>query len=283
MPIVLSQRIDKHSDYDDVPFYIYHFPKRYRNQLNLGDVFIYYQGDRWKKENRYYFGVGIIGAINVSSDQENYYAHILEGTAFSNKVPIYNPTGGFYESIAYNSVRNREKPPWQSSVRPISDSAFEAIIKASGVDSSDIVNSSFIEKENDPIKVIELLNDKYKDFTPHKKETFIKNHIDRGESVTNSLKKILGPKCQICDVEGFEKYNGGRYIEAHHISQLAKAVPDSLCSENVILLCPNCHREIHYGKEVLISDKGEYIFLQLSGLKKNLIHKNTVNYLRSLL
>jgi len=60
MKIILSQRIDIESEYQDVPFSSYHFPKRYRNQIHPGDQFIYYQGDRYKKEHRYYFGCGVI-------------------------------------------------------------------------------------------------------------------------------------------------------------------------------------------------------------------------------
>ena len=63
MPIILSQRIDLVSDYADKPYFRYHFPKRYRNQVKTGDVFVYYQGDSKKLENRYYFGWGVIAEI----------------------------------------------------------------------------------------------------------------------------------------------------------------------------------------------------------------------------
>jgi hypothetical protein len=45
MNIILAQRIDYESGYEDIPFQLYHFPKRYRNQIRCGDMFIYYQGD----------------------------------------------------------------------------------------------------------------------------------------------------------------------------------------------------------------------------------------------
>ena len=49
MKIILSQRIDTDTDYEDVPFETYHFPKRYRTQIRPGDRFIYYQGNRYKR------------------------------------------------------------------------------------------------------------------------------------------------------------------------------------------------------------------------------------------
>lgn len=39
--------------------------------------------------------------------------------------------------------------------------------------------------------------------------------------------------------------NGQPYLEVHHIVPLAEGGPDTI--ENVIALCPNCHREVHHG------------------------------------
>ena len=90
MLIVLSQHIVYESDYEDIPFSIYHFPKRYRNQIHPGDCFIYYQGDRHKKDNRYYFGCGVIGDVFPDAVGEFYYAKILDGKPFKKNIPIYH-------------------------------------------------------------------------------------------------------------------------------------------------------------------------------------------------
>jgi 5-methylcytosine-specific restriction protein A len=37
------------------------------------------------------------------------------------------------------------------------------------------------------------------------------------------------------------------FLEVHHVIQLADLGPDTIC--NAVALCPNCHRQIHYGKE----------------------------------
>jgi hypothetical protein len=39
--------------------------------------------------------------------------------------------------------------------------------------------------------------------------------------------------------------DGTPYLEVHHLNQLAKGGEDIV--ENAIALCPNCHREMHYG------------------------------------
>lgn len=132
MIVVLSQRIDFDSSYSDELFKAYHYPARYRNQLHKGDVFVYYQGNRHEKSQRYYFGVGTVGEI-VTSDGENYYAELLDCQQFEKKVPIYLPDGGYIEQLGYESVRKSIRPPWQSSIRPLSQEAFDYILNTAGI------------------------------------------------------------------------------------------------------------------------------------------------------
>lgn len=54
-------------------------------------------------------------------------------------------------------------------------------------------------------------------------------------------------QCEFCGELGFERIDGSHFIEAHHIIHLAKQGPDTL--DNVIALCPNHHREAHFGKD----------------------------------
>ncbi len=56
-------------------------------------------------------------------------------------------------------------------------------------------------------------------------------------------------KCEYCGEEGFRLVNGGRYLEAHHITGLALQGPDTM--DNVIALCANHHREAHFGENAL--------------------------------
>lgn len=53
--------------------------------------------------------------------------------------------------------------------------------------------------------------------------------------------------CEKCKEKApfIKRSNGEPYLEVHHIIPLSLGGLDSL--ENVISLCPNCHREIHFG------------------------------------
>lgn len=53
-------------------------------------------------------------------------------------------------------------------------------------------------------------------------------------------------KCELCGKQGFLQPDGDRYLEAHHIIALANDGADR--TGNVIALCPEHHREAHFGK-----------------------------------
>ncbi|MBX3493667.1 MAG: HNH endonuclease [Parvibaculum sp.] len=64
--------------------------------------------------------------------------------------------------------------------------------------------------------------------------------------------------CEYCKSLGFLKPDGTRYLEAHHIINLANQGPDT--PENVIALCADHHRKAHFGKD---SKKLENKFMEI--------------------
>lgn len=52
--------------------------------------------------------------------------------------------------------------------------------------------------------------------------------------------------CEWCGAKGFETQSGSIYLETHHIQPLSENGSDTVC--NVVALCPNHHREAHFGK-----------------------------------
>lgn len=69
MLVILSQKVDSESSYTDELFNSYHYPARYKNQLHKGDIFIYYQGNRYDKSQRYYFGVGSVARFRLQMEK----------------------------------------------------------------------------------------------------------------------------------------------------------------------------------------------------------------------
>ncbi|WP_083854439.1 HNH endonuclease [Teichococcus cervicalis] len=62
--------------------------------------------------------------------------------------------------------------------------------------------------------------------------------------------------CQSCKQPApFRRFADGRpYLEVHHIVPLSEGGPDSL--DNVTALCPNCHRDMHFGPKARKSQGG---------------------------
>ena len=224
-------------------------------------------------------GVELLALSNLILVVRNFYAEILTGHRFSKTVPIYSSGADRYiESLGYNTVRDSPNPSWRNSIRKISDEAFIEILKLANIDPDIDESTSHLESGINALDILRDLNTRYADIQSEKRAKKIKNLLDRGSSVTKALKSLLGAKCQICGWEGFEKKSGEDFIEAHHIVQLSERKKGSLCTENIILICPNCHREVHYGKDFSVSDDNEYINVCLS---KNTarIRKNTIDYL----
>jgi hypothetical protein len=75
--------------------------------------------------------------------------------------------------------------------------------------------------------------------------------IERG-AVGARLKRANGFKCQICmalglEPAGFLKPDGEPYVEAHHATPVSALEVGSLAATNIMILCANHHRQMHYG------------------------------------
>ena len=52
--------------------------------------------------------------------------------------------------------------------------------------------------------------------------------------------------CECCEKPAsFKRMNGSPFLEVHHLRRLADS--GSYTVTNAIGICPNCHRELHYG------------------------------------
>jgi len=60
-----------------------------------------------------------------------------------------------------------------------------------------------------------------------------------------ALCRAMG-RCELCKQPGFRMVDGGIYLETHHVIPLSEQGVDH--ERNVVALCPNDHREAHYGE-----------------------------------
>ena len=55
-----------------------------------------------------------------------------------------------------------------------------------------------------------------------------------------------GGVCELCGEKGFVSRSGKVYLETHHVVPLSEGGSDN--EQNVAALCPNDHREAHFGE-----------------------------------
>lgn len=82
--------------------------------------------------------------------------------------------------------------------------------------------------------------------TNPKRGSYSATFIVRDDRVRKRVLKRAQGRCEHCGELGFKRLNGSYFVEAHHIISLAEQGPDTL--DNVIALCPNHHREAHFGE-----------------------------------
>lgn len=91
--------------------------------------------------------------------------------------------------------------------------------------------------------------------------------FDRSKSIVLYALMRADGVCEGCDKQApFLRKNGEPYLEVHHIKELSSGGSDT--PDNVIALCPNCHRRVTHGQ-----DKSEYnqqLKFKVIGLESNL-------------
>lgn len=71
--------------------------------------------------------------------------------------------------------------------------------------------------------------------------------FDRNPDVVAEVRERARGKCESCSSAApfIRRSDGTPYLEVHHRLPLSQGGEDTV--ENAIALCPNCHREVHFG------------------------------------
>jgi 5-methylcytosine-specific restriction protein A len=71
--------------------------------------------------------------------------------------------------------------------------------------------------------------------------------------------------CELCKEKGpFQDKNGNWFLEVHHLISIVLGGEDTIM--NTAAICPNCHRELHYGIEA--ENKMNYLKIYLDKIYK---------------
>jgi|GEM_PF-2562336 len=152
---------------------------------------------------------------------------------------------------------------FQGSSMPLNPLTFKHLLdKIGNIESLDL------EVDYSSGEDILTLEERYKDAVPEVKER-VSRYIERG-TIAQKYKKEMGFKCQVCEAMGlhpysFKKPNGDYYIETHHVIPVSALKAGSLSTSNLITVCANHHRQIHYGNVELIGNTDEYFVYTFDG------------------
>ncbi|PKV51907.1 5-methylcytosine-specific restriction protein A [Aquimarina sp. MAR_2010_214] len=121
--------------------------------------------------------------------------------------------------------------------------------------------TTILQKEN---KTKLQLAQELKNLKPTDPEFIVINSksYKRDNVTIAKIKELRDYKCQICS-HSIKKKDGSYYIEAAHIEP--KHLGGNELPNNIILLCPNHHKEFDYGETKIIERTYEFVKFELNG------------------
>lgn len=165
---------------------------------------------------------------------------------------------GFFEG-----KRSLEKQPLlESKIKSVFSHAGNTVCRL--IESTDI---SILLSSKDPTTIGSLV-EKYTNSTPNVKEV-VSEYIEKG-SLSDLIKKHNHHECLICKATGsnpipFYKKDGSPYIEVHHIEFSSTLNLGVNNASNLITVCPNHHRQIHYGDVKLTQNAATAAVYNING------------------
>jgi predicted HNH restriction endonuclease len=109
-------------------------------------------------------------------------------------------------------------------------------------------------------KLLSIKNEDIESAFPEGKEKYkLHRTLERDSSIgkkakENRMDTVGELRCDVCDFSFSDKYGelGGGFIEAHHTVPVSQLKGDRKTNINeMALVCSNCHRMLHSGKELL--------------------------------
>jgi 5-methylcytosine-specific restriction protein A len=99
--------------------------------------------------------------------------------------------------------------------------------------------------------------------TPRKVEQADREAFVRDPWVKAWVLQQAAGKCERCDSPApFLTKDGQPFLEVHHVVPLTQYGPDKV--ENAVAICPNCHRECHFGADIMKAR--EHLYNKISRL-----------------
>jgi HNH endonuclease len=90
----------------------------------------------------------------------------------------------------------------------------------------------------------------------------------RDPKVRDAVLLLARGHCERCGQQGFLTITGDRYLETHHVVGVAERGPDT--TDNVIAVCPNCHRQAHFAADRVQVERELMAAIRRRGSRKDI-------------
>ncbi|MBL1211826.1 MAG: HNH endonuclease [Ignavibacteriae bacterium] len=189
---------------------------------------------------------------------------IFKGNSQSLLNILYKNPKNFRKLFELNEIYVKKDEFWVKSDRRV---CIAIALKAFEIGRRDRLKSIAVSSTNNFPSEIELENDlqirieKSKESTSKERKNRLKKankypeqivvesiqYRRNSDVITEVLKRAHGI-CERCNSPApfIKAKDNSPYLEVHHIIQLANGGQDTV--KNALALCPNCHRELHFGK-----------------------------------
>ena len=108
-------------------------------------------------------------------------------------------------------------------------------------------NTSILDQRSHELMKKKLIGKPSGNMSPSKKETVSEQYV-RDPLVKAWVLKNAKGFCELCDqLAPFHKGDGTPYLETHHVKALSDSGNDTI--NNVVALCPNCHKRCHFSSD----------------------------------
>ena len=131
-----------------------------------------------------------------------------------------------------------------------SHATIDEIIEMKQTRNDNIINNTYdelVDKLGQIVRQVDVASGE-------RKLTLVRKRLTIVKSI--AFKRADG-KCDCCGKPTFPTESGNLYFECHHVDPLSDGGDDDIF--NVVSLCPNCHRLVHYGSESLRKDANKYL------------------------
>ncbi|MEM0135072.1 MAG: HNH endonuclease [Thermoplasmatales archaeon] len=167
---------------------------------------------------------------------------------------------------------NRTDYEWQHSVRRAQYSLKKKNIISNFGDRWYVLPTNNLRDEIEEMEIekiyrnesIEKIRTELKSLSPKsaKFETIQGIRFTRDMATVAKIKILREFRCQICNTR-IVKADGSYYAEGAHISPKRSGSPET--PDNIIILCPNHHKEFDLGKREMLEHNSEFVHFILNG------------------